>query len=85
MTIYADKVFQTAMYSPVRFPRRRFTLRADGGFLAACTSRSGPPIAVVPDYLDAVLFVDFDAAQTRARLMAELGWSGLRIVEVTLD
>ena len=46
---------------------------------------SGPPVAVVPDYRDAVHFVDFSTAARRGHLMAELGWPGLRIVEVTLD
>lgn len=40
---------------------------------------------MVPDFHDAVLFVDFYTAATRGHLMTELGWPDLRVVEVTLD
>lgn len=40
---------------------------------------------IVPDYRNAVHFVDFHIASIRARLMSELGWRNLRIVEVALD
>jgi hypothetical protein len=40
---------------------------------------------VVPDFHDAVLFVDFHTAALRGHLMTELGWPNLRVVEVALD
>jgi hypothetical protein len=64
--------------------RPRFTIRAEAGFLAACAGIGGPPVTVVPDARDAVHFVDLDTAFTRAHLMTEVGWTGLRVVEVLL-
>lgn len=85
MPIFATAAATTALSWPGRSPRHRFTIRADGGFLAACGGVGGPPVAVVPNHLEAVHFVDLHTAATRARLMTELGWSNLRIVEVRLD
>ena len=85
MPIFATAVAPTASYLPGLSHRRRFTIRGEGGFLAACGGVGGPPVAVVPDYHDAVHFVDFHVAALRARLMTELGWANLRIVEVRLD
>lgn len=62
--------------------RPRFTIRADGGFLAACAGLGGPPVRTVADASQAVHFVDHDSACTRARLMSEVGWTNLRIVEI---
>lgn len=73
------------MCLPARSPRRRFTLRADDGFLAAWYGLAGPAVTVVPDFHDAVLFVDFHTAALRGHLMTELGWPNLRVVEVALD
>ncbi|MEB3209293.1 MAG: hypothetical protein VKK63_10310 [Synechococcus sp.] len=39
-------------------------------------------MTTVTNASDAVLFVDFDTACTRAQLMTEIGWTNLRIVEV---
>ena len=85
MPIFATAVAPTASYLQGLSPRHRFTIRAEGGYLAACGGVGGPPVAVVPDHRDAVHFVDFHIAAIRARLMTELGWSDLRIVEVYLD
>lgn len=73
------------MYSPARLLRHRFTIRADNGFLAACAGIGGPPVEVVPDHRQAVHFVDFQAAWVRTRLMTEVGWPNLRVIEVVLD
>lgn len=85
MPIYATAVAPIASYLRGLSPRHRFTIRADGGFLAACGGAGGPPVAVVADHRLAVHFVDFHVAAIRARLMTELGWTNLRIVEVRLD
>lgn len=85
MPISATAVAPTASSWQEPFRRHRFTIRADGGFLAACGGIGGPPVEVVPDYRNAVHFVDFQIAAIRARLMSELGWRNLRIVEVALD
>ena len=85
MPIFATAAARTASSWPEPFRRRRFTIRADGGFLAACGGVAGTPVEVVPDYRNAVHFVDFHIASIRARLMSELGWRNLRIVEVALD
>lgn len=69
---------------PAPSARRRFTIRADGGFLAACGGIAGPPVTLVADPTEAVHFVDYDTAIIRSRLMTEIGWQGLRIVEVLL-
>lgn len=74
-----------ATYWPAHSPRHRFTIRADGGFLAACAGIGGTPIEVVRDHRSAVHFVDFQAAWNRACLMTEVGWTNLRVVEVRLD
>jgi hypothetical protein len=42
-------------------------------------------VEVVSDHRNAVHFVDFHIAALRARLMSELGWRNLRVVEVPLD
>lgn len=73
------------MFSPALLHRHRFTIRAEDGFLAACPGIGGPPVAVVADHRQAVHFVDFQTACTRARLMTEIGWRNLRVVEVRLD
>jgi len=85
MPIFATAAARTASSWPEPFRRHRFTIRADGGFLAACGGVGGPPVEVVPDYRNAVHFVDFHIASIRARLMSELGWRNLRVVEVALD
>ena len=72
----------TVLSRPGPSPRHRFTLRAEGGFLAATPGLSGPPVAMVPNPADAVHFVDFDAALHRAHLMTEVGWQNLRVVEI---
>lgn len=82
MQISANAVFPTVLSHPAPSPRHRFTIRAEAGFLAACPGIGGPPVEVVPDLNRAVHFVDLDSALRRARLMTELGWDNLRIVEV---
>lgn len=62
--------------------RPRFTIRAEGGFLAACAGIGGPPVTTVANVSEAVLFVDADEALRRARLMTEVGWHNLRVVEI---
>lgn len=75
---------QAASFWPAPTPRHRFTIRADGGFLAACGGIGGSPVALVADPRDAVHFVDYDTAITRARLMLEVGWINLRVVAIQL-
>lgn len=84
MPTSATAAFPTASFPPARSLRPRFTIRADGGFLAACAGIGGPPVATVPDASDAVHFVDLQTARTRAQLMTEVGWTNLRIVEVLI-
>lgn len=84
MQISATAAYPAALYPPAALPRPRFTIRADGGFLATCDGVGKPPVAVVPNPLDAVHFVDFDAAYNRAHLMTEVGWTNLRVVEVLI-
>jgi hypothetical protein len=76
--------FPTALSKPEPSPRHRFTIRADGGFLSACDGIGGPPVALVPNPAEAVHFVDPDTAVIRARLMLEVGWTNLRVVEILL-
>jgi hypothetical protein len=76
--------FPTVLSRPAPSPRHRFTIRADGGFLSACDGIGGPPVALVPNPAEAVHFVDPDIAANRARLMLEVGWTNLRVVEILL-
>ena len=82
MQTFATAVIPTVLSRPALSPRHRFTIRADGGFLAACPGLGGPPVTVVPHPGDAVHFVDFDSAVHRAHLMTEVGWQNLRVVEI---
>lgn len=84
MQTCAPAVTQTASYLRVRSRCRRFIIRSASGFLAAGDGPNCLPVTAVPDHRDAVHFVDFDAACTRARSLTELGWLDLRIVEVFL-
>lgn len=77
-------VFPTVLSRPELSPRHRFTIRADGGFLSACDGIGGPPVALVPNPGEAVHFVDPETAANRARLMLEVGWTNLRVVEILL-
>lgn len=84
MPTSATAASPAASSPPAPSLRPRFTIRTDTGFLATCAGIGGPPVAVVPNPLDAVHFVDFDTAHTRAHLMTEVGWINLRIVEVLI-
>ena len=84
MPISKTVAFPTALSKPEPSPRHRFTIRADGGFLSACGGIGGPPVALVPNPAEAVHFVDPDTAANRARLMLEVGWTNLRVVEILL-
>lgn len=84
MPTSATAAFPAASSPPARSLRPRFTIRAEHGFLAACAGIGGPPVHTVTNPTEAVHFVDFDAACTRAHLMTEVGWRNLRVVEVLL-
>ncbi len=81
-------VSPTVSYPLARSTCRRYTLRADAGFLAVAPSdwralASG--IYFVPDPCRAVTFVDPDQAALRARRLYAAGWpqNTLRLVEIT--
>jgi hypothetical protein len=84
MQTSATAVFPTASCPLAHSLRPRFTIRSDHGFLAACGGIGGPAVTTVADPAQAVHFVDFDTACTRAHLMTEVGWSNLRVVEVLI-
>lgn len=69
-----------ASYLPVRSTRPRYTILCDQGFLRA--DPDTPATEVVLDPGQATLFVDFDVAASRARLLSHNGWRNLRVTEI---
>ena len=63
---------------------RRFVIRANAGFLAVCAGIGGQPVDLVANALDAVRFVDLDTAAHRARMLTRLGWTDLRLIEISV-
>jgi hypothetical protein len=69
---------------PTPTTRLYYTIRADGGFLAASHSPSGPPIVTLPTPENATRFIDITAASRRAAALQQLGWRDLRVVAIYL-
>lgn len=76
-------VYQAATSSP-RTKRTYYTIRAEGGFLAASHAVDGPPIVTCTAAQHATRFVDITTASRRAAALQQLGWRDLRITAVYL-
>ena len=69
---------------PGRTTRLYYTIRAEGGFLAASHAVDGPPIVTCADPAQATRFVDITTAGRRAAALQQLGWRDLRVVSTYL-
>lgn len=76
--------FTAATTQPTQTTRLCYTIRAEGGFLAANHAGDGPPIRVIASPEHATRFVDLISAGRRAAALQQLGWRNLRIVAVYL-
>lgn len=73
-----------AATTPRTTTRLYYTIRAEGGFLAASHAVDGPPIVTCADPAQATRFVDITTAGRRAAALQQLGWRDLRIVSTYL-
>lgn len=80
MQTFETAAFPAVSYSPVRSTRPRYTILCDRGFLRAHPDT--PATEIVLDPGQATLFVDFDVAASRARLLSHCGWRNLRVTEI---
>jgi hypothetical protein len=67
---------------PAPITRLRYTIRAEGGFLAASHSPDGPPIRTTASASEATHFIDPITAGRRAAALQQLGWRDLRVVAI---
>jgi hypothetical protein len=74
-----------ATTQPTPFTRLYYTIRAEGGFLAASHSADGPPITTTPTPENATRFVDILTAGRRAAALQQLGWRDLRVIAIYLN
>jgi hypothetical protein len=65
--------------------RLYYTIRAEGGFLAASHAADGPPITTTSNAENATRFVDITAASRRAAALQQLGWRNLRVIAIYLN
>ena len=75
---------QAATTRQGRTTRLCYTIRAEGGFLAASHAVDGPPIVTCADPAQATRFVDITTAGRRAAALQQLGWRDLRVVSIYL-
>lgn len=73
-----------AATTPLTTKRLYYTIRAEGGFLAASHAIDGPPIVTCADPARATRFIDVNTAGRRAAALQLLGWRDLRITAVYL-
>lgn len=73
-----------AATTPRTTKRLCYTIRAEGGFLAASHAVDGPPIVTCADPAQATRFVDITTAGRRAAALQQLGWRDLRITAIYL-
>lgn len=69
---------------PAPTTRLYYTIRAEGGFLAARHTTDGPPIVTTPSPENATRFIDITTAGRRAAALQQLGWRNLRVVAIYL-
>lgn len=84
--MHASETAASPAATTPRTPTTRlyYTIRAEGGFLAASHSADGPPITTLPTPENATRFVDITAASRRAAALQQLGWRDLRVIAVYL-
>lgn len=84
--MHASETAASPAATTPRTPTTRlyYTIRSDGGFLAASHSADGPPITTLPTPDNATRFVDITAASRRAAALQQLGWRDLRVIAVYL-
>ena len=76
--------YPAATTQPTPFTRLYYTIRAEGGFLAARHTTDGPPIVTTPSPENATRFIDITTASRRAAALQQLGWRDLRVIAIYL-
>jgi hypothetical protein len=76
--------YPAATTQPTPSTRLYYTIRAEGGFLAASHAADGPPITTTASPESATRFVDIVTAGRRAAALQQLGWRDLRVIAIYL-